>query len=102
MGHRCDRELPLPGAPRTAGGRQGVPLQDVAFGRVFPAGNDGFGHCRLALVFELGVAPPSARISASDKRRHLPIGNSPMRTGPIARRTSFNTLLPMASIMRRT
>jgi hypothetical protein len=32
----------------------------------------------------------------------LPIGNSSIRTGPIAVRTSFETLLPTASSIRRT
>jgi hypothetical protein len=46
--------------------------------------------------------PASARISAGVERPRLPIGRSPIRKGPIAIRTSFNTLASSASTMRRT
>jgi len=40
--------------------------------------------------------------SAGVSSRYWPIGRSPMRKLPMAMRTSFNTLLPIASIIRRT
>jgi hypothetical protein len=46
--------------------------------------------------------PASAFTSSRSSTRHLPISSFPIRTGPIAVRTSFRTLLPTASSIRRT
>src|SRR5262249_25436229 len=101
-------------------------LQDFHQGRILYERDALFGVRRYPLVF--GLSRPSSRFQGLEKRvqplrrgsrsetppprskatspavksRHLPISRFPMRTGPMAVRTSFNTLLPTASIIRRT
>jgi hypothetical protein len=52
----------------------------------------------FAMVY---LALASWATSAGVSSRYWPMGRSPMRRPPIATRTSFKTLLPIASIMRR-
>src|ERR1019366_4149030 len=59
------------------------------------------GWRRSAMTFEVAL-PRSAWTSSGVRLRHLPIGRAPIRTGPMATRTSFSTLLSTASSMRRT
>jgi O-antigen/teichoic acid export membrane protein len=55
-----------------------------------------------AAAFAAVYLPLASRVtSAGVSSRYWPIGRSPMRRPPIAMRTSFSTLLPIASIMRR-
>jgi O-antigen/teichoic acid export membrane protein len=56
--------------------------------------------CGAAFAFV--YVPLASRVtSAGVSSRYWPIGRSPMRRPPIAMRTSFSTLLPIASVMRR-
>jgi O-antigen/teichoic acid export membrane protein len=55
-----------------------------------------------AAAFAAVYLPLASKItSAGVSSRYWPIGRSPMRKLPMAMRTSFSTLLPIASIMRR-
>jgi O-antigen/teichoic acid export membrane protein len=61
-----------------------------------------FALVYLAVVLRLLPAALASRFtSVGVSSRYWPIGRSPMRKLPIAMRTSFSTLLPIASIMRR-
>jgi O-antigen/teichoic acid export membrane protein len=64
----------------------------------------GAAFALVYLVVVLGFLPAalaSRLTSAGVSSRYWPIGKSPMRKPPTAMRTSFSTLLPIASIMRR-
>ena len=74
---------------------QGAPVVLVGCGAAFAV-------VYLAIVLRLLPAPLASMVtSAGVSSRYWPIGRSPMRRLPIAMRTSFSTLLPIASIMRR-
>jgi O-antigen/teichoic acid export membrane protein len=57
----------------------------------------GCGAAFAVIYLPLASWATSAGVSS----RYWPIGRSPIRNPPIATRTSFSTLLPIASIMRR-
>ena len=88
------------GCRSAGGGRGGVLGPNASFaGR--RSGRAG-GMRRGVRRHRLFAVAPSRAISAGVSSRYWPMGRSPMRKLPIAMRTSFRTLLPIASIIRRT
>jgi O-antigen/teichoic acid export membrane protein len=60
-----------------------------------------FTFVYLGIAWRLLPALASKATSAGVSSRYWPMGRSPMRKPPIAMRTSFSTLLPIASTIRR-